>query len=334
MDHARWKQTKSTLERLEIHDQLLPEESRFRNVREVRTEALSDLELLVPLWERSESALPEQLNRLIDGTLSGLASLAQERYKEANELLTNVPQSDSRFKERWMAVEAASSERLRTLVKERAAVHALLHAAASSDTLGISSGESSRRLQEMQDTIRDGKALLESLNSKDIQLTEKIGQVERKAAADTYEKRSITHKWLEWAYFGAFVIACGGLALFARAAFLRPQPDQSRSIDMLVYVAHGLLLIVPPAVLVQITLRRWSLERNLRLLYEHRVAAVDQFERIIKSIPETLAEPRAQMRVDFARMVLADPITGYLDASTSQLNYGPAAKLAEKSTGP
>lgn len=127
-------------------------------------------------------------------------------------------------------------------------------------------------------------------------------------------------------YFFLSLIAVAAVLLY----FLKSTIGEAYSMQMVVLhvVKAGLLLGLSTA-LSRVFLRRWNLERNLRLLYEHRVAALKQYRLFDSSITIDDRESKDRLRMAVAQMIFSDPRTGYVEDTGGELSISPVVNVME-----
>ena len=70
-----------------------------------------------------------------------------------------------------------------------------------------------------------------------------------------------------------------------------------------------------------------------RIVYDHRQTVLDQYRTFESAIGDDL-EAKNQFRLEIAKFIFSDPITGYVRADTgSELNINPVIGTIEKAIG-
>jgi len=121
-------------------------------------------------------------------------------------------------------------------------------------------------------------------------------------------------------------------AVIEEAAFTLQLVARSAAI---IEVVRRALIISVPVILMRICLTKYNAERHLRILYDHRTAAIDQFNLFESSIAEG-ESGKAELRIEAAKMILSDPATNYSSsADGSDINISPifSALRARGSSG-
>jgi hypothetical protein len=154
-------------------------------------------------------------------------------------------------------------------------------------------------------------------------------------AGSSFQSLAMDHSRRESYWFAAFVIACIGAAGAVLYLVFAPIPVGDPTITT-VAVIRRLLLLSAAGIMMRVTLVKYNVERNLRLIYTHRNAVLTQyklFEAAIGELPESAAA-KNQFRLEIAKVIFADPTTGYIAAdSGSEININPVVSTIEKVTG-
>lgn len=103
------------------------------------------------------------------------------------------------------------------------------------------------------------------------------------------------------------------------------------SIESLIIVIRKVLLVLIPATFMKISLSKYNVERNLRIIYSHRQAVLAQFEYFEKGIGDDVPS-KNELRLQVARYIFTDPETGYLgkDKGANDININPLMVATEK----
>lgn len=98
-------------------------------------------------------------------------------------------------------------------------------------------------------------------------------------------------------------------------------------------VMRNALLVAAPLLLLRISLTKYNAERHLRILYNHRIAALKQLQILEATIAD--GNPaRDELRLEAAKMILGDPRTSYASLPDStELNISPVFAAVEKVAG-
>jgi hypothetical protein len=149
------------------------------------------------------------------------------------------------------------------------------------------------------------------------------------AASYSFLELENAHIRASLTWFSAFVV----LVVFTigALAYLLQTSIPSGGITVLIAVAiKRLLLIAVLGALAKVALSKFNLERNLRIIYAHRTAVLEQFTKFESAIGNEDREAKNQFRLEIARLVFSDPETGYTGAAASEFNVNPAVSIAER----
>jgi len=90
------------------------------------------------------------------------------------------------------------------------------------------------------------------------------------------------------------------------------------------------LVISTPAVFMQLALSKFSLERNLRIIYDHRETVLTQYRNFETAIGDD-APAKQQFRLEIAKYIFSDPVTGYIGAAAaSEVTINPVIGMIER----
>jgi len=188
----------------------------------------------------------------------------------------------------------------------------------------------------LTDQAAEINSLLASLKDSKEKAEEIVDKIRDAAARETYQESqssysslSTRHSTREWSWFVAAVVAL--LCLFGAVAYIifgsYTAADTPEAILM---VFRKALLIGAPLLFLRISLTKYNAERHLRILYDHRNAALEQLKLLEAAIDDDLAA-KAELRLEAAKMILSDPNTSYGSSSEgSDINISPVFSALEK----
>ena len=150
-------------------------------------------------------------------------------------------------------------------------------------------------------------------------------------AKGTFSSLSTAHKDREHYWFIAFIAsAIAFIGAISYALFSTPDVDTTQKIIYEIF--RKLLLISSAGLAIRVALGKYNLERNLRIIYDHRSTTLMQFDIFEKAISND-PEAKNQLRLEVARYVFSDPETGYRSsAAQSELNINPVLSTIEKAS--
>ena len=157
---------------------------------------------------------------------------------------------------------------------------------------------------------------------------EAIGKKAVDDSLRTFEGREARHSTAE-RFWGMAVAAVVGVAItYSLWFFCREVPSEQVAIGK--FVAENLLALTAITALLRLTVKRWSLERNLAVLYAHRVASLAHYRTLNDSIPESEAGTKGALRLQVMQMIYSDPATGYREDSSSDISINPAVTVLDR----
>ena len=100
--------------------------------------------------------------------------------------------------------------------------------------------------------------------------------------------------------------------------------------EIITNVFKKILLIGLPALLMRICIKKYNLERNLKIIYDHRATVLEQYKNFENAIGDD-REAKNLFRLEIAKYIFTDPITGYIgDSQVADLSVNPIVNIAEK----
>lgn len=185
------------------------------------------------------------------------------------------------------------------------------HAFSAEDNrLHAAAKESSELVNKTRDHEKKAEEILEKLRDK---LT-KFG-IDRDIS--TFQGRSKTHAlygiwWLGFS-IAFFILSAMVVAILVFDPYCMFKLPEQPSWSIL---TQRLLLLSIPAIALKICLTKYNMERNLRILYDHRTAVLEQFQLLI----DTVSDPGVKdaLRLELAKYLFSDPQTGYVKDSSNK----------------
>ena len=197
-------------------------------------------------------------------------------------------------------------------------------------------------LGDIRGSAAEAKRLLDTLRDKSMQkgLAESAGE---------FDVLRHSHADREFWWFWAFVAAAAvSLLAFAYVAFwdydIRPSTEavattspNGNAADItggtaaaVSILLRRILIISAPLVFLKITLTKYNVERNLRIVYDHRQTVLQQYESFENAIGDD-APAKNALRLEVARFIFSDPQTGYLgrDGTSKEISVNPIINMAE-----
>ena len=148
-------------------------------------------------------------------------------------------------------------------------------------------------------------------------------------ARGTFEALAAGHAQREQRWFVALIVGAVATALGITAVLLGTVSVGTVPAVVIV-IFKRLLLISALAVFLRVALAKYNAERNLRIIYAHRETVIAQFRTFESAIGDSNAEAKNQLRLEIAKYIFTDPVTGYLSAESADINISPVISTIEK----
>ncbi len=177
-------------------------------------------------------------------------------------------------------------------------------------------------LSEINNLIKDARQKLGDIS--DLSLVKTL-----KESAGSFDKLRENHSIYEKRWFAAF---CISVVLMFVSVFLlfRIDFDGTSTVEIIASFFKKILIIGIPLFIIRISLKKYNLERNLKIIYDHRATVLEQYKTFENSIGED-REAKNLFRLEIAKYIFTDPMTGYIsDSQTADLNVNPVINIVEK----
>lgn len=154
------------------------------------------------------------------------------------------------------------------------------------------------------------------------------------AAQTTFSVRASSHRQFEVVWLGVFIVAsCFTIWAILNAALAVTDPVRSDR-ELIQFAVQRVLLISTAAAFMRLALVKHNIERNLRIIYDHRDTVLGQY-RVFESAIGDTEDSRAaknQFRIEIAKYIFSDPVTGYISAGSgsNEITINPAVSTIEK----
>ncbi len=177
-------------------------------------------------------------------------------------------------------------------------------------------------LSEIDNMIKDAKQKLGDIS--DVSLIKTL-----KESAGSFDKLRENHSKFEKRWFTAFCISIILIFISVVLIFTIDLNGNSTS-QIIANLIKKVLIIGVPALMMRISLKKYNLERNLKIIYDHRATVLEQYKTFENSIGDD-REAKNLFRLEIAKYIFTDPMTGYIsDSQTTDLNVNPIVNIAEK----
>lgn len=151
-------------------------------------------------------------------------------------------------------------------------------------------------------------------------------------SASSFSELKQNHKTQENVWLAIFVLA----SVLTVWAFVHAINTEFVGKDVQTAVSKiikRLLTISLPAIFMKIALTKFNLERNLRIVYDHRESVLSQYKNFENAIGDEV-EAKNEFRLELAKYIFSDPKTGYLGKDNTGLdfNINPVVNMIEKAS--
>ncbi len=193
--------------------------------------------------------------------------------------------------------------------------------------------------KDLTSAIAPSKKNVESINSLLSEAEQAVGNIRDislvktlKDSAGSFDKLRTNHKTQESNWFVAFIISVI-ISICIIIFIFSTDLDTSTTEDLISTLFKKGLLLSIPAILTKVTLRKYNLERNLKIVYDHRATVLEQYRTFENSIGDEDQEAKNRFRLEIAKYIFSDPQTGYLGGNnSSDVSVNPIINLADSFT--
>ncbi|TGM85380.1 hypothetical protein [Leptospira licerasiae] len=184
--------------------------------------------------------------------------------------------------------------------------------------------EAEEVVKEVGRVRSEAKKILDSLNKENLNK----GLLE---AAKNFQNLISNHKSHEFSWLAIIVSCLLILTVFIIHSYCEYDEEIAFSEFGFFGILKRLLIIIPVSILLRISLGKYNIERNLRVIYTHRSTVLSLYDNFERGIGDDLIA-KNQFRLDIAKYVFTDPITGFINSATTSadVNVNPVVSLAEK----
>ncbi len=326
-----WEGRIDDLAELPLAQNHVSENLRFGQVTGLRDVVVADLREVLRLWEASASLISPVVDAAIVSYVEASLKAVQDAFSAAFELLSQTAPSSQEFLDGRNKITDVLLRQLTKAWANRTVIHASLvaldrsHAVAETRAVGMKLAEIERQNTAVGELMTELTALRNTL-------VDSLDAKGRQQAVASFGNRVREHARAEsvWRVLFGLSLALIGGAVFSVLRAGVPDVGSEEAISATVeYVVHNVLLLGGATVLARIVLRRWNLERNLRIIYDHRVAALQQYAIFDASITSAEREAKDQLRLELAKLIFSDPATGYREDTSAELSISPVFNLIE-----
>ena len=190
------------------------------------------------------------------------------------------------------------------------------------DTLKLNIEKTNKNLLQTKEMIIDAKKMLGDIS--DLSLVKTL-----KESAGSFDILRESHSKYGKRWFIAFCISVCLIVGSVVLLFLIDFSSSSTS-EIITNIFKKILLIGLPALLMRISIKKYNLERNLKIIYDHRATVLEQYKNFENSIGDD-REAKNLFRLEIAKYIFTDSVTGYIgDSQVADLSVNPIVNIAEK----
>lgn len=95
------------------------------------------------------------------------------------------------------------------------------------------------------------------------------------------------------------------------------------------YLFRNVLLLSLPLIFFRVCLKQFSLERNLSIIFDHRIAVLRRLDVALDGVRDDDFGSREKLRLVMFQALFADPRTGFGDDSSADVNISPVMNLMD-----
>lgn len=251
-----------------------------------------------------------KINQQLAKLKSQAASVATTVQKGTNQ--TNYPQQRTNITNQI----ATTYE---TLQKETFPLESALKVArlesqlSSGDALKDIEASADSSLQQLNLSNEEAEKIIQSLRNN-------LAELGVEKASSNFSTLAAEHKTQESFWFKAFIGASIATVLAILWAVLSFKPETEITKVLVEFIKRA-FIVSTPAVFMRVALSKYNLERNLKILYNHRDTVLEQYNIFEGAIGDEDVEAKNQFRLEIAKIIFSDPSTGYTGSiSGNELN--------------
>ncbi len=192
--------------------------------------------------------------------------------------------------------------------------------------------ESIQNLQESRDEYNELTSSLEeqlvAINRQKKEIDTTLSKVTTLlGAAEAFDGLADRNFWAARMWCGSFIIALVSAVSLASLLFLDDDEWKLKSLGtgaeaITSVLQRGILLAIPLAIM-KITLTKFNSCLHLRTIYLHRLAALKHYGDFEATIPEEETTIKSQLRLELGKLIFADPATGMIKNTETDININP-----------
>lgn len=216
-----------------------------------------------------------------------------------------------------------------------------------------------KRMQKEQDSLVEIKqrwpelttqfeSKVSECSSALLKIRDELQLITNLKAAKNFQERSIEHgehakSWFIASIAGAVIVGILAIwsfwtigkdidpqAVTVAAGTNQPAVASNSGTTLLANIAGRLMLLSVFGIVLKVCVTKYTLERNLYVIYRHRNNVLDLYRTADAALdPEKQREAKDQLRLEIARLIYSDPETGMVKTA-GEFNFAPVMSAVEK----
>lgn len=304
----------------------LGSDSHFVSAHNIKEEIIALVEQILTLIPQHSDQIPESIVQSFFTIMNSKLNELEDRCNQIVSLIgkgihnQDFPQQRNQQLSEFERMQASAIRELYN-IKEKYELIILRNMLNSNETISKAISESKDNLKESEKLLVDSKKILGDI--RDVSFVKTLK--ESAGSFDILRKNHTTYQ-KNW-----FITFSSSIALIIASVLIIISSDvkYNSTNELIVMLVKKILFIGLPALLARISLKKYNIERNLKIIYDHRATVLEQYTHFENAIGDD-PEAKNRFRLEIAKYIFSDPNTGYLeDHSSSDLSVNPIFNLAE-----
>lgn len=300
----------------------------FQEVQRQKDTAADYAASLLILAEKHITSINEQVLRSHLAVVDTLTGEVDGQLSEIERLLTqpnavNSPDFPNRRSQIHSAVKSATERAQVNLGTFEILLQLRELQEASSDRATASA------LARLSTAADEAEARAAAVQQIETNLRNRALEVSSVQGTSAFTSLRNNHQKYEARWFWALCVSLVGVVA---AVWWLLQADFAADGTLPQFIGDGLRRLVVlslAGVATKLTLSKYNLERNLRIIYDHRLSVLEQFGTFDSAISDSDQEGKARLRLELAKTLFADPSTGYNSDAASDFNVAPVVNVVD-----
>ena len=163
-------------------------------------------------------------------------------------------------------------------------------------------------------------------------LRDHASDLARMESISSFARLRDSHRRYEVSYGISVIGALAAAAAAVNIVYNASLTSGADNAEVVAYILHNLLLLSGAGVLVRALLAKYNIERNLRILYDHRLSVLEQYTIFERAITSQNESEKDRLRLEIMKYVFSDPKTGYTSERSADFNFTPIVQVVESLT--